>query len=111
TIETSGVLEVELAITTGASTRPTSHRPQLLLERLACAFPRLRHIRADMGYHGRAVEWIKVPLGWPVRRSLNACRSGGATPSTANPQCLGGRHCRGGGSSGALSLGSDATAG
>jgi len=65
-----------------------------------------------MGYHGRAVEWIKVQLGWTVRRSLNACRSGGATPSTANrPQCLGGQQCRGGGSSGALSLGSDATAG
>ena len=79
------MLEVELAITTGASTRPTSHRPQLLLERLACAFPRLRHIRADMRYHGRAVEWIKAQLGWTVRRSLNACRSGGATPVDSEP--------------------------
>ena len=39
---------------------------QLLLERLAGAFPRLRHIRADMGYRGRAVEWIKAQLGWTV---------------------------------------------
>ena len=30
-----------------------------------------------MRYHGRAVEWIKAQLGWTVRRSLNACRSGG----------------------------------
>ena len=79
------MLEVELAITTGASTRPTSRRPQLLLERLACAFPRLRHIRADMRYHGRAVEWIKAQLGWTVRRSLNACRGGGATPVDGEP--------------------------
>jgi putative transposase len=39
---------------------------QLLLERLAGAFPRLRHIRADMGYRGRAVQWIKAQLGWTV---------------------------------------------
>jgi transposase len=39
---------------------------QLLLERLAGAFPRLQHIWADMGYRGRAVEWIKAQLGWTV---------------------------------------------
>lgn len=39
---------------------------QLRLERLASAFPRLRHIWADMGYRGRAVEWIKAQLGWTV---------------------------------------------
>jgi transposase len=39
---------------------------QLLLARLAGAFPRLRHIWADMGYRGRAVEWIKAQLGWTV---------------------------------------------
>jgi transposase len=38
----------------------------LLLERLAGAFPRLRHIWADMGYRGRAVEWIEAQLGWTV---------------------------------------------
>jgi transposase len=39
---------------------------QLLLARLAGAFPRLRHIWADMGYRGRAVGWIKAQLGWTV---------------------------------------------
>lgn len=39
---------------------------QLLLERVAGAFPRLQHIWADMGYRGRAVEWIKAQLGWTV---------------------------------------------
>jgi putative transposase len=39
---------------------------QLLLERLGGAFPWLRHIWADMGYRGRAVEWIKAQLGWTV---------------------------------------------
>ena len=29
-----------------------------------------------MRYHGRAVKWIKAQIGWTVRRSLNACRSG-----------------------------------
>lgn len=38
----------------------------LLLERLAGAFPRLQHIWADMGYRGRAVDWIKTQLGWTV---------------------------------------------
>ena len=38
----------------------------LLLERLGDAFPRLRHIWADMGYRGRAVDWIKAQLGWTV---------------------------------------------
>ena len=39
---------------------------QLLLERLADAFPRLQHIWADMGYRGHAVEWVKEHLGWTV---------------------------------------------
>jgi putative transposase len=39
---------------------------QLLLERLAGAFPRLQHMWADMGYRGRAVDWIKAQLGWTV---------------------------------------------
>lgn len=39
---------------------------QLLLEKLAGAFPRLQHIWADMGYRGGAVEWIKARLGWTV---------------------------------------------
>jgi putative transposase len=39
---------------------------QLLWERLGAAFPRLRHIWADMGYRGRAVEWSKAQLGWTV---------------------------------------------
>jgi hypothetical protein len=30
---------------------------------LAGAFPRLQHIWADMGYRGRAVEWIMAQLG------------------------------------------------
>jgi putative transposase len=38
----------------------------LLLEGLAGIFPRLQHIWADMGYRGRAVEWIKVQMGWTV---------------------------------------------
>src|SRR5947209_20517628 len=38
----------------------------LLLERLAGAFPRLQHIWADMGYRGRAVDWIKAQMGWTV---------------------------------------------
>lgn len=38
----------------------------LLLEGLAKAFPRLQHVWADMGYRGRAVEWIKQHLGWTV---------------------------------------------
>lgn len=39
---------------------------QLILERLAVAFPRLQHVWADIGYRGRAVEWIKTQLGWTV---------------------------------------------
>lgn len=39
---------------------------QLLLETLADAFPRLQHVWADMGYRGKAVEWIKQHLGWTV---------------------------------------------
>jgi putative transposase len=39
---------------------------QLLLETLADAFPRLRHVWADMGYRGKAVEWIKQHLGWTI---------------------------------------------
>ena len=38
----------------------------LLLGKLAGAFPRLQHIWADMGYRGRAVDWIKAQLGWTV---------------------------------------------
>lgn len=33
---------------------------------LAGAFPRLRHVWADMGYRGHAVEWIKEQMGWTV---------------------------------------------
>ena len=39
---------------------------QLLLERLAGAFPRLQHMWADMGYRGKVVEWIKEQMGWTV---------------------------------------------
>jgi putative transposase len=39
---------------------------QLLLEKLAGAFPRLQHVWADMGYRGKVVEWIKQRLGWSV---------------------------------------------
>lgn len=38
----------------------------LLLEKLAGSFPKLQHIWADMGYRGRAVDWIKEHLGWTV---------------------------------------------
>lgn len=38
----------------------------LLLEKLAGAYPRLQHLWADMGYRGRAVDWIKDHLGWTV---------------------------------------------
>lgn len=38
----------------------------LLLKKLAGAFPRLRHVWADMGYRGHAVEWIKEQMGWTV---------------------------------------------
>lgn len=38
----------------------------LLLERLAGSFPRLQPVWADMGYRGRAVDWIKAQLGWTV---------------------------------------------
>lgn len=38
----------------------------LLLRRLGGAFSRLRHIWADMGSRGRAVEWIKEQMGWTL---------------------------------------------
>lgn len=37
-----------------------------LLEKLAGSFPRLQHVWADMGYRGRAVDWIKEQMGWTV---------------------------------------------
>ena len=38
----------------------------LLLEKLAGSFPRLQHIRADVGSGGRTVDWIKEHPGWTV---------------------------------------------
>jgi transposase len=40
---------------------------QLLLERMAGAFPRLLHVWADMGYRSHAVDWIIELLGWMVK--------------------------------------------
>lgn len=60
----------------------------LLLGKLAGAFPRLRHIWADMGYRGRAVEWIKAQLGWTVE-IVKRPSKWGATPLMSNR-----RRCR-----------------
>ena len=38
----------------------------LLLEKLSGSFLRLRHVWADVGYRGRAVDWIKEQFGWTV---------------------------------------------
>ena len=39
---------------------------RLLLDKVSDEFPRLQHVWADMGYRGKAVEWIKEHLGWTV---------------------------------------------
>lgn len=39
---------------------------RLLLAPLQGAFPRLRHLWADMGYRGQVLDWIRTHLGWRV---------------------------------------------
>lgn len=62
-VETLGLLlkaHVHAADSTDRDSAP------MLLEKLAGSFPKLQHIRADMGYRGRAVDWIKAQMGWTV---------------------------------------------
>jgi putative transposase len=62
-VDTTGLL---LKVHVHAADITDRNGAQLLLGKLAGAFPRLQMVWADMGYRGKAVEWIKQHLGWGV---------------------------------------------
>jgi putative transposase len=64
----------------------------LLLEKLAGSFPRLQHVWANMGYRGRAVDWIKAQMGWTVEivkrpSKWGRCPVYGRANTTRNRSC------------------------